>query len=161
MMEDDECEMKVCCEGQGGFQQAMPQTPTADNQKDGENSGFVMEEGRMREEQKPDGGWGWFVTMSAFCFMYMAAIPSVSFGIVFSRFLLDQGTSSSLIAWIFNLSLVCSGVFSYFTGPLVNEFGWRRVGFVSSLVFGMGMIASAFTSSAWFLLFSYSVIVGK
>lgn len=91
----------------------------------------------------------------------MATIPCVTFGIIFSRFLLELGTTSTVTAWIFNLGLSFSGTFSYFTGPLVKEFGWRRVSFVSTLVLGLGFITSAFATSAWFLFFSFSIIVGK
>lgn len=91
----------------------------------------------------------------------MATIPCVTFGIIFSRFLLELGTTSTLTAWIFNMGLMFSGIFNYFTGPLVEEFGWRRVSFMSTLALSLGFIASAFATSAWFLFFSFSIIVGK
>lgn len=94
-------------------------------------------------------------------FQFVSAIPCTCFGIMFSRLLMSMGTSSLLTSTIFNLSLVLSGIFGYLSGPLVAEFGWRRVAFISSLMFGMGMIISSLATSAWFLIFFYSIEVGK
>lgn len=98
---------------------------------------------------------------SCVVFQFVSAIPCTCFGIIFSRLLTSMGTSSLLTATIFNLSLVFSGIFGCLCGPLVAEFGWRRVAFISSLVFGMGMIISSLATSAWFLIFFYSIEVGK
>ncbi|KAK3863817.1 hypothetical protein Pcinc_030449 [Petrolisthes cinctipes] len=107
-----------------------------------------------------DGGWAWIIALASFTVMFVGAIPGVSFGIIFSRFLLDLGTSSTLTAWIFSLGLSLSGILNFLAGPLVDEFGWRAVCFVSTLVLGLGYIISAFATSAWLLLFSFSVVVG-
>ncbi|KAK3850313.1 hypothetical protein Pcinc_042977 [Petrolisthes cinctipes] len=117
-----------------------------------------------RERESPqvalDGGWAWIIALASFTVMFVGAIPGVSFGIIFSRFLLDLGTSSTLTAWIFSLGLSLSGILNFLAGPLVDEFGWRAVCFVSTLVLGLGYIISAFATSAWLLLFSFSVVVG-
>ncbi|KAK4301962.1 hypothetical protein Pmani_025927 [Petrolisthes manimaculis] len=113
------------------------------------------EEERMEEEEKKKRG-----REDEEKEEFVGAIPGVSFGIIFSRFLVDLGTSSTLTAWIFNLGLSFSGIMNLLTGPLVDEFGWRAVCFVSTCVIGLGYIISAFATSPWFLLFSFSVVMG-
>ncbi|KAK4301202.1 hypothetical protein Pmani_026623 [Petrolisthes manimaculis] len=65
-----------------------------------------------------------------------------------------------MITWIFNLTLLNCGLCSLFASPLVQEYGWRRVTFVSGFVLGSGMILTAFSTSAWFLFFSFSIVIG-
>ncbi|XP_063614899.1 monocarboxylate transporter 5-like, partial [Penaeus indicus] len=89
----------------------------------------------------------------------MFSLP-VGFGILFSRFLLDLGTSSTTTAWIFNLQMFFWHVVGPFVRPLTREFGWRRAGFFGVILVSSSIMLSAFAPSAEFLFFSFSLLSG-
>lgn len=86
---------------------------------------------------------------------------AVCFGILFSPFFLDLGTSSTTIAWIFNVQMFIWNCLSPFVRPAAQEFGWRRIGFTGVFFVSSSVICSAFAPSAEFLFFSFSVLSGK
>ncbi|KAK4299142.1 hypothetical protein Pmani_028560 [Petrolisthes manimaculis] len=108
----------------------------------------------------PDGGWAWIVTLACFVLNTFSCIPYTCFGIVFSQHLISLGTSSILASTVFNSSMVLSGIMGFLACPLVTEFGYRKVGFVTFLVFSLGFLMSSQATSASFLIFSYSILVG-
>ncbi|KAK7066379.1 hypothetical protein SK128_028050 [Halocaridina rubra] len=112
------------------------------------------------EAKPPDGGWGWMVAIG--CFLITSLIPMVApcFGILFSRYLLDLGTSSTTTAWIFNSQCFIWNAMGLFTRPLTQEFGWRKIGMLGALLASISMIMSAFAPSAEFLYFSFSLLSG-
>lgn len=92
--------------------------------------------------------------------MLIFSLP-VCFGILFSRFLLGLGTSSTTTAWIFNMQMCFWHVLGPFVRPLTLEFGWRRSGFLGVLLVSSSIMLSAFAPSAEFLFFSFSLLSGK
>ncbi|XP_047487262.1 monocarboxylate transporter 6-like [Penaeus chinensis] len=82
------------------------------------------------------------------------------FGILFSRFLEDLGTSSVNVAWIYNARAFTLCLTQLLLGPLVLELGWRKVAFFAGFLVAFGLGASAFADSAVYLLFSYSLMTG-
>lgn len=86
---------------------------------------------------------------------------SANFGILFSGFLMDLNTSSTLTAWIHNLGLALSGFCCYLLDPLVQEFGWRGTSLAMGFMMFLGLSLSAFVTSATDLFFSYSVLASK
>lgn len=74
---------------------------------------------------------------------------------------MDLGVSSSTTAWIQNLTFVLSNFCCYMLDPLVEEFGWRRVGLAMGVMNGCGLALSAFANSAYYLFFSYTVMAGE
>lgn len=73
---------------------------------------------------------------------------------------MDLGTSSTVSSWIYSIAFINANFTNFFISPLVEEFGWRKVAFVSGIVLGTGMIISAFAKSAWNLFISFSAITG-
>ncbi|KAK4296597.1 hypothetical protein Pmani_030917 [Petrolisthes manimaculis] len=118
------------------------------------------ERGLDEDNTVPDGGWGWMITYASFIIMFLATIPTSNFGVLFSKFLMDQGTSFTMSSWIFSIALINANFSSFLIVPLVEEFGWRKVAFVSGLVIGSGMMMSAFIREAWNLFISFSLITG-
>ena len=91
----------------------------------------------------------------------MAALYGYSFGTIFSEYLMEIRTSSIKVSWIYNLFHVSACLGSVMGATLVEEFGWRNVIFASGLLASLSMTLSAFTTSADFLFFSYSILAGK
>lgn len=118
------------------------------------------EQGQDEDDDFPDGGWGWVVTLG--CCIIAALVNTVGpcFGILFSRFLKDLGTSSVNVAWIYNARAFTLSLTQLLLGPLVLELGWRRLAFCAGLLVAFGLGASAFAVSAVYLLFSYSLMTG-
>ncbi|KAK8383378.1 hypothetical protein O3P69_019037 [Scylla paramamosain] len=61
---------------------------------------------------------------------------------------------------IYNAGKVLSYLGSYLVDPLVEEFGWRRITFTLGLMNGLGLVLSAFATSATYIFFSFSLLVG-
>ena len=86
---------------------------------------------------------------------------SAIFGMLFAEFLTETHTSSTLTAWIHNLAFVLSCYCTFLLDPLVEEYGWRKVTLVMSLMRSLGLALSAFAPSAYFLFFSYTIFAGE
>lgn len=137
-----------------------PQDPR-DTRRSGLGEGpTAAETGSQTTMSPPDGGWGWFVAIGSFINTTLIFSLPVCFGILFSRFLLDLGTSSTTTAWIFNLQMAFWHVLGPFVRPLTREFGWRRSGFIGVLLVSTSIMLSAFAPSAEFLFFSFSLLSG-
>ncbi|XP_071524183.1 monocarboxylate transporter 12-B-like isoform X1 [Panulirus ornatus] len=112
------------------------------------------------EMRPPDGGWGWMVALGSFIITTLLPMLGPCFGVLFSRYLLQEGSSSTTTAWIFNTQSFIWNIMGVVTRPLTQEFGWRRVGIFGSILVSVSMIASAFTPYPEFLFFSFSLISG-
>ncbi|XP_042222059.1 monocarboxylate transporter 12-like isoform X2 [Homarus americanus] len=105
-------------------------------------------------------GEKWTVALGVFIILTMTNMVGLCFGIIFSPFLLSLGTSSTTVAWIFNSLLLLWFTSGLFLGPLVEEFGWMKIALVFSFVYSCSIVLSAFATSAWFLIFSFSIMGG-
>lgn len=90
----------------------------------------------------------------------MASMFTNCFGVLFSGFLLELRTSSTKVSEIFNVALALSSFFSFLAEPLVNQFGWRKVTFTTSLVYAAGLASSALSASASYFFISTMMITG-
>ncbi|XP_045610191.2 monocarboxylate transporter 12 [Procambarus clarkii] len=108
----------------------------------------------------PDGGWGWLVALGSFIISMLALSLAPCFGILFSGFLLDLNTPSATTSWIFNIQWLIWHLMGPLVRPLAKEFGWRRIGYLGGLLVSSSIIISAFSPSAQFLFFSYSLLSG-
>ncbi|KAK8393074.1 hypothetical protein O3P69_013242 [Scylla paramamosain] len=88
----------------------------------------------------------------------IASMYGYSFGTIFSEYLMEIRASSMKVSWIYNLFHVTACLGSVMGATLVKELGWRKVIFASGLLTTLGMALSAFTTTADFLFFSYSIL---
>ena len=100
-------------------------------------------------------------SVTAACPQMMMPLLSQGFGVVFSRYLLQEGSSSTVNAWIFNIHSCIWNVMGMMVRPLSQEFGWRGVAITGVLLGFTALMLSAFTPSPWFLFFSYSLLSGQ
>ncbi|KAK7079037.1 hypothetical protein SK128_005858 [Halocaridina rubra] len=82
------------------------------------------------------------------------------FGILYSGYLMERGATSMTTAWIFNIQGFIWNVMGILAKPLVDEFGWRNVGFISITLVSTSLVISAFAPSPLFLFFSLSLLSG-
>ncbi|KAK8392067.1 hypothetical protein O3P69_017592 [Scylla paramamosain] len=108
----------------------------------------------------PDGGWGWLVVGGSFILAMVMPLVNQGFGVIFSRYLLQEGSSSSLNFWLFNVQSCIWNTMGLMIKPLTQEFGWRPVAITGVLLAFVSLLLSAFTPSPVFLLFSFSLLSG-
>lgn len=108
----------------------------------------------------PDGGWGWLVVGGSFITTMLMPLLNLGFGVIFSRYLLEEGSSSTIHAWLFNVHSFMWNVMGLMVRPLAQEFGWRVVANFGVLLVFVSLVVSAFTPSPSFLFFSFSLLSG-
>ncbi|XP_071524181.1 monocarboxylate transporter 12-B-like [Panulirus ornatus] len=113
------------------------------------------------EMRPPDGGWGWMVVLGSFIIMTLIPMMTRCFGVIFSPYLLQEGSSSTTAAWVFNTQCFIWNAMGPITRPLTKEFGWRKVGITGAALASVSLMISAFTPSPAFLFFSYSLLSGS
>lgn len=134
----------------------FPLIPEEDEEDEAEDNLHAPEEVKV----VPDGGWGWLVALGSFIIMTLVLQLSPCFGILFSRYLLDLGASSITTAWIFNIECFLLYAMGMIVSPLSKEFGWQSVGILGCALTSLSIIISAFSPSAEFLFFSFSLLSG-
>ncbi|RXG68380.1 Monocarboxylate transporter 9 [Armadillidium vulgare] len=108
----------------------------------------------------PDGGWGWVVVFGSFLTMVVGGLPIFGFSILFSPLLISYKASSTKIAWIFNSYGIGWSFFVLFVGPLIEEFGWRKVSIIGALLNFFSVFLTSFAPNPDFLFFSFSLLGG-
>ncbi|XP_071523408.1 uncharacterized protein [Panulirus ornatus] len=108
----------------------------------------------------PDGGWGWLVAFGSLIICMLVLMITPCFGVLFFPFLMEMGTSSTTIAWIFNLQTFLLFMMGVIINPLSKEFGWRKVGILGCLLASSSIVLSGFAPVAEFLFFSFSFLSG-
>nr|XP_053646666.1 uncharacterized protein LOC128698475 isoform X3 [Cherax quadricarinatus] len=115
-------------------------------------------EGEGGAARVPDGGWGWLVVFGSFIITLLVPLLGPCFGVLFSSYLLEAGSSSATTAWIFNVQCFIWNMMGLIVRPLVKEFGWRNIAFQGILLTSASVIMSAFAPSPVFLFFSFSLL---
>lgn len=111
----------------------------------------------VRQGRPPDGGWGWMVIAGSFLTLFVLAVFSLGYSILFSEFLMSHGASSTTIAWIFNLHVFLWNAVGVFTGPLAKEMGFRKVSMIATFLASISLFLLVFADSVWYLLVFYAL----
>ncbi|KAK3859461.1 hypothetical protein Pcinc_034439 [Petrolisthes cinctipes] len=120
----------------------------------------TTEEVNNDHEGRVDDGWDWVVTFAAFMIDLFTGTAKHSFGVIYSRYFLKLGTSATQVSLIYNLAYVLSGFTAFLVGPVLPESMLRRVTFLSGLFYSVGIIASAFATSALGIFFCFTIVSG-
>ncbi|KAG0716340.1 Monocarboxylate transporter 12-B [Chionoecetes opilio] len=131
--------------------------PSEDTERGGKAAHYPADDPDAR---LPDGGWGWLVVGGSFVINIVMPLLSQGFGMIFSRYLMQEGSSSTLNAWLFNVHSCVWNIMGMLVRPLAQEFGWRTVAITGVLLAFAALVLSAFTPSPLFLFFSFSLLSG-
>ncbi|XP_069170686.1 monocarboxylate transporter 9 [Procambarus clarkii] len=110
--------------------------------------------------EAPDGGWGWVVAAGVFLIALVVPMLSPSFGILFSRQLLEWRASTTTVAIIYSAFMLVWKLSSVIVASLVREFGFRRVAMTGTLLTSSCLTISAFATSPQLLFLFFSLGCG-
>lgn len=102
----------------------------------------------------------YLTTLPIASLQFLVDLLGPCFGIIFSKLLLNLRTSSTSVAWLFNLRAFIFNMSTLLLGPLMAELGWRVVAFLAGVMCALGLGISAFATST-LLLLMYSILTGN
>ncbi|KAJ2950635.1 hypothetical protein O0L34_g8890 [Tuta absoluta] len=106
----------------------------------------------------PDGGYGWVITM-AYALNNVVVLPLIAgFGLVFQEAFADTGLTATEGTLIITLNHGIGMLLSFFSGPVLRSFGYRKVAVVGALCIAAGLMITSFASNFWVFILSYSII---
>ncbi|XP_045487948.1 monocarboxylate transporter 9-like [Pieris rapae] len=111
-----------------------------------------------RAKVPPDGGYGWVVTF-AYALNNVVVLPLIAgFGLVFQEAFSDTGLSATQGTLIIILNHGFGMLLSFFGGPVLRRFGYRKVAVVGAILISLGLMLTSISSNFWLFLLSYSII---
>ncbi|CAG9091044.1 hypothetical protein JYU34_009558 [Plutella xylostella] len=106
----------------------------------------------------PDGGYGWVVTF-AYALNNVVVLPLIAgFGLVFQEAFEETNLTATQGTLVIILNHGIGMLLSFFGGPLLSRFGYRKVAVVGAMLVSSGMILTAFANSFWVFILSFSII---
>ncbi|XP_069355288.1 uncharacterized protein [Maniola hyperantus] len=106
----------------------------------------------------PDGGYGWVITF-AYALNNVVVLPLIAgFGLVFQEAFDETGLTATQGTLVIILNHGLGMLLSLFGGPVLRRFGYRKVAVAGALLITSGLILTAFSSSFWLFIISYSII---
>ncbi|KAL4714454.1 hypothetical protein ACJJTC_017749 [Scirpophaga incertulas] len=106
----------------------------------------------------PDGGYGWVVTF-AYALNNVVVLPLIAgFALVFQEAFDDTGLTATQGTTIITLNHGIGMLLSFFGGPVLRRFGYRKVAIFGAILISGGLIMTAWSSNFWMFIFSYSII---
>ncbi|XP_021373604.1 monocarboxylate transporter 6-like [Mizuhopecten yessoensis] len=100
------------------------------------------------------------ILVSSFGLHFVTIGMVTSFGVMYSELRYQYHSGAAATSWIASLSSGLLLSFGPVAGILEKRFGCRVVAMVGSALIGVGMVASAFVPSLYWLYFTYGVITG-
>lgn len=89
----------------------------------------------------------------------MVVLPLIAgFGLIFQEAFDETGLSATEGTLIIILNHGIGMLLSFFGGPMLSRFGYRKVAVVGALLVSSGLMLTAVASSFWLFLISYSII---
>uniref|UniRef100_A0A8D8TLC5 Monocarboxylate transporter 5 n=2 Tax=Cacopsylla melanoneura TaxID=428564 RepID=A0A8D8TLC5_9HEMI len=138
---------------------SLPTSPELHNLK----NNYEKKDNQKKEEVilvPPDGGWGWLVLLGSLLVNVLMPGTIKSFGVLFVEFIEVFNASQVTASWI---PAVCYFLYSSL-GPLASylsaKYSYRTVTLIGGTFASIGMVASFYADSIFFLYISYGVFVG-
>ncbi|RVE48936.1 hypothetical protein evm_006398 [Chilo suppressalis] len=106
----------------------------------------------------PDGGYGWVVTF-AYALNNVVVLPLIAgFGLVFQEAFDETGLTATQGTLIITLNHGIGMLLSFFGGPVLRRFGYRKVALFGAVLIFCGLVLTAAASDFWIFILSYSII---
>jgi len=132
-----------------------------------ENSSLLASQNRngdksesSRDEDRPDGGYGWVVVAASFFCNMVLDGTGYSFGVVLEPMREELNVSSGSISFVGSIlagTILLSGPIS---ASCCNRFGTRLTTITGAILGGLGLFSSSFANSLYMLILSYGVLGG-
>jgi MFS family permease len=111
-----------------------------------------------------DGGWvAWTQVFASFMIHFATIGFMMSFGVyneAYRREPFLKSSSTTAIAFIGSLGPGCLALFGYFSGYLVEMFGFRIMGSIGGFIFAVSLVIASFSTSLWQLILLQGALLG-
>ncbi|CAK9826589.1 Monocarboxylate transporter 14 [Anthophora retusa] len=105
----------------------------------------------------PDGEWGWMIVL-AYALNGVATVSIMQgFGLIFKDTFRIFGFSATEGTIILNTNLAFGMILGLINGPLLRIFGYRKMAVIGSILYSIGVTATAFSKSFPLLLIFYGI----
>ncbi|CAH2062939.1 unnamed protein product, partial [Iphiclides podalirius] len=112
----------------------------------------------MSNKVPPDGGYGWVITF-AYALNNVVVLPLVAgFGLVFQEAFEETGLTATQGTLVITLNHGFGMLLSFFGGPVLRRWGYRKVAVFGAVMVSSGLILTAFANNFWVFILSYSII---
>ncbi|XP_029721193.1 uncharacterized protein LOC109426912 [Aedes albopictus] len=106
----------------------------------------------------PDGGWGWMVVF-AYGMANIMIVPVLqSFGLIFKDTFKQINISATDASLIINLASAVGMTFGLFNGPLLRNFGFRKVATLGGCMFSIGLMLTSNAETFLHFILTYSIM---
>lgn len=106
----------------------------------------------------PDGGYGWVIVM-AYALNSVAMIPIIQgSGLVFKDLFPLLNINATQSSTIISTNMAFGMILGLINGPLLRNFGYRKVAIVGSLLYSIGIILTTFSTTFTLIMITYGLI---
>ncbi|XP_063043294.1 monocarboxylate transporter 13 isoform X2 [Engraulis encrasicolus] len=113
-----------------------------------------------RQQQPPEGGWGWVVVGALFVVSCLVYGLIRSLGVFFVEFVQYFGETAQAVSWITSIGLAMQQLFSPLATALCNMYGTRPIVMIGGLLSGLGFILASQATSLTHLYLTMGLISG-
>ncbi|ELT92539.1 hypothetical protein CAPTEDRAFT_219362 [Capitella teleta] len=130
------------------------------NHENGTISAECTESPVEDEDRAPDGGWGWVIVFGATMTHFLLVGIARCLGVIYLCLRERYQSSAANTAWVASAFNTSRTLTAPLASMLCERFGCRAVAFVGGLIFSVGLMISAFSTSLLFMLFSFGLLSG-
>uniref|UniRef100_A0A1B6CTW4 Major facilitator superfamily (MFS) profile domain-containing protein n=1 Tax=Clastoptera arizonana TaxID=38151 RepID=A0A1B6CTW4_9HEMI len=106
----------------------------------------------------PDGGWGWMIVLG-FSLSNVICIPIIQgFGLLYRDLLKTLGLSATDMSLIINTNSSVGYILGLMNGPILRNFGYRKVAIFGGLILFLGNFLTSFADSFLKFILCYGIV---
>ncbi|KAJ0179466.1 hypothetical protein K1T71_005178 [Dendrolimus kikuchii] len=111
-----------------------------------------------RAKVPPEGGYGWVVTF-AYGLNNVVVLPLIAgFALVFQEGFDEVGLTPTQGSLVIILNHSIGMLLSFFGGPVLKKFGYRKVAAFGALCVSFGLVLTSVSNTFWLFIIAYSII---
>jgi MFS family permease len=124
------------------------------------NTSLIIMQDKKVILQPPNGSWGWIVVLGAVLTNIFNEALVGSFGLMFKSHFDNLNEPPSKTALVLNICNAVGNMAGLIVGPILKTYSARKVAVTGCLLTSCGIMLSAFTTSLWQIIITFSVMVG-